>query len=54
MHFTRRASGESETANQAVKAVKTTLAFHSTGVSSERNYGGFKPKPRLDQIQIRS
>ena len=45
-------SSESKTARQAAESIKTTRAFRSTCVSPERNYGGVKPTPRLDQIQL--
>jgi hypothetical protein len=52
VHFALETSSESETARQATESIKTTRAFRSTCVSPERNYGGVKPTPRLDQIQL--
>ena len=50
VHFALKTYSESETARQATESIKTTRAFRSTCVSPERNYGGVKPTPRLDQI----
>ena len=50
VHFARQVSGESDTTRQAVETTKTAWAFRSPSVERERNYGGVKPKLRLDQI----
>ena len=52
VHFARQALSESDTTRQAVETIKTTWAFRSPSVERERNYGGVKPKLRLDQIKF--
>ena len=52
VHFGRQALSESDTTRQAVEAIKTTCAFRSLSVERKRNYGGVKPKLRLDQFEF--
>ena len=52
VHFARQVLSESDTTRQAMEPIKTTCAYRSLSVERERNYGGVKPKLRLDQIKL--